>query len=177
VRRHLLDVERMGFCSLGTSGRLVGGFPLPSWPLLDGFLLGCDFGRHRRGVGDWRCRTNSARAPFYRSDPGSRARPSGLDKALRRRSLLSAARRQLAQQGSRWVGAVDVGFAFDKVTQAVVSTRTIEIPDARLPEMLEQGMTAEQSLPWPEKAVELHIVVEDQATGVAGSLRIVRSKN
>ena len=84
---------------------------------------------------------------------------------------------QLAQQGSRWVGAVDVGFAFDKVTQAVVSTRTIEIPDARLPEMLEQGMTAEQSLPWPEKAVELHIVVEDQATGVAGSLRIVRSKN
>jgi hypothetical protein len=43
--------------------------------------------------------------------------------------------------------------------------------------MLEQGMTAEQSLPWPEKAVELHIVVEDQATGVAGSLRIVRSKN
>jgi hypothetical protein len=88
---------------------------------------------------------------------------------------------QLGNQDGKWVGTVEVSFHLESSKAFQVLTRPIEIPEDQLATALERGIVVAHSIEWPiesqRKATSLRVVVEDKASGAAGSLRIPLGKN
>ncbi len=83
---------------------------------------------------------------------------------------------QLGNQDGKWVGAVNVSFHVENSNSAQAIARTIEIPEDQLATALEKGIVIDHSIEWQGNASDLRVVVEDKATGAAGSLRIPLGK-
>jgi len=83
---------------------------------------------------------------------------------------------QLGKQDRKWVGAIDLSFYVEKSNSAQATTRTIEIPEDQLAVALKKGVVIDHSIEWQGKAGDLRVVVEDKASGAAGSLRIPLGK-
>jgi hypothetical protein len=83
---------------------------------------------------------------------------------------------QLGNQDGKWVGAVEVSFHLESSNSFQVLTRTIDVPEDQLSAALERGIVLVHSIELPiesqRKATSLRVVVEDKASGAAGSLRI-----
>jgi VWFA-related protein len=78
----------------------------------------------------------------------------------------------LENQNNTWVGAVDVSFFVAGSPTARTITRKIEIPEEQLAAALEKGIAVSDSI----GPSALRIVVRDQSTGAAGSVRITLDK-
>jgi len=78
----------------------------------------------------------------------------------------------LENQNNTWVGAVDVSFFIAGSPTARTITRKIEIPEEQLAAVLEKGIAVSDSI----GPGALRIVVRDQSTGAAGSVRITLDK-
>lgn len=83
---------------------------------------------------------------------------------------------QLGKQDGKWVGAMDLSFYVEKSRSAQATTRAIEIPEDQLAIALTKGFAIDHAIEWQGKPSELRIVVEDKASGAAGSLRISLGK-
>ena len=83
---------------------------------------------------------------------------------------------QLGNQDGKWVGAVEISFHLEDSNSAQAVTRTIEVPEDQLATALEKGIVIDHSIEWQGKASDLRVVVEDKATGAAGSLRVPLGK-
>ena len=83
---------------------------------------------------------------------------------------------QLANQDGKWVGTLDLAFHVEESTSAQTTSRTIEIPEEKLAAALERGFSFDHTIEWPKKTGNLRVVVEDKASGAAGSLRIPLGK-
>jgi VWFA-related protein len=83
---------------------------------------------------------------------------------------------QLAIQDGKWVGALDLAFHVEESASAQTTSRTIEIPEEKLAAALEKGFTFDHTIQWQGKTGNLRVVVEDKASGAAGSLRIPLGK-
>jgi VWFA-related protein len=83
---------------------------------------------------------------------------------------------QLANQDGKWVGAVDLAFHVEESNSAQTTSRTIEIPEDKLADALQKGFAFDHMIEWQKKTGNLRVVVEDKASGAAGSLRIPLGK-
>ena len=83
---------------------------------------------------------------------------------------------QLGNQDGKWLGALDLAFHVEESTSAQTTSRTIEIPEEKLAAALEKGFTFDHTIEWHGKTGNLRVVVEDKASGAAGSLRIPLGK-
>ena len=79
---------------------------------------------------------------------------------------------QLGNQDGKWVGAIEISFHQENSNSFQLLPQTIEIPEDQLSTALEKGFVVAHSIEWQGKATDLRFVVEDKATGAAGSLRI-----
>jgi VWFA-related protein len=77
---------------------------------------------------------------------------------------------------AKWIGAVKISFVVENSKSAQAATRTIEIPEDQLAAALEEGITFVHSIQSEGKAGDVRVVIEDKATGAAGSLRIPLGK-
>jgi len=78
----------------------------------------------------------------------------------------------LEHQDARWVGGVDVSFYLEGAPSAYTVTRKIAIPDDQLAAALETGIVVGVSLGLPGPTGDVRVVVQDDATGAGGSVRI-----
>jgi VWFA-related protein len=79
---------------------------------------------------------------------------------------------QLYPQDSKYVGAVEISFFVENSKTAQITTRAIEIPEDQLALALERGIGFDHPIELQGKAGLLRVVVEDKATGRAGSLAV-----
>lgn len=79
---------------------------------------------------------------------------------------------RLGNQDGKWTGAVELAFHVENSNAAQTTTRTFEIPEDHLATALEKGIGIDHAIEWHGKPSALRVVVEDKATGAAGSLRI-----
>jgi hypothetical protein len=70
------------------------------------------------------------------------------------------------------VGGVDVSFYLEGAPSAYTVTRKIAIPDDQLAAALETGIVVGVSLGLPGPTGDVRVVVQDDATGAGGSVRI-----
>jgi len=82
----------------------------------------------------------------------------------------------LEHQDARWVGAVDVSLHMEGAPSAYKITRKIAIPDDQLAAALETGIVVDFSVELPAPTGELRVVVQDDATGAGGSVRVPLGK-
>ena len=78
----------------------------------------------------------------------------------------------LEHQDMRWVGGVHVSLYMDGTPSAYKITRKIAIPDAQLAAALDAGIVVEVAVGVPRLAGDLRVVVQDDATGAGGSVRV-----
>jgi VWFA-related protein len=78
----------------------------------------------------------------------------------------------LEHQNSRWVGGVVVSLYMEGAQSAYKILRKIEIPEDQLAAALEMGIVVDVSVDLPKPTGELRVVVQDDATGAGGSVRI-----
>jgi len=78
----------------------------------------------------------------------------------------------LEHQDARWVGGVEVSLYMEGAPSAYKITRKIAIPDDQLAAALEMGIVVDVSVGLTEPTGELHVVVQDDATGAGGSVRV-----
>jgi hypothetical protein len=78
----------------------------------------------------------------------------------------------LEHQDARWVGGVEVSLYMEGALSAYKITRKIAIPDDQLAAALEMGIVVDVSIGLIEPTGELHVVVQDDATGAGGSVRM-----
>jgi VWFA-related protein len=78
----------------------------------------------------------------------------------------------LEHQDARWVGGVDVSLHMEGAPSAYKITRKIAIPDDQLAAALEAGIVVDVSVDLPAPTGELRVVVQDDATGAGGSVRV-----
>jgi len=83
---------------------------------------------------------------------------------------------QLARQNDTWVGAVDVSWFIEGSRTARTMTTNVKIPEDQLAAALEKGIVVNDSIAPDGQAGELRIVVQDRATGAAGSVRVPLGK-
>jgi VWFA-related protein len=83
---------------------------------------------------------------------------------------------QLGNQDGKWTGAVEVSFHVENSGAAQRMTRNIEISEDQFATAIEKGMTINHPVEWHGKASDLRVVVQDKASGAAGSLRIPLGK-
>ena len=79
---------------------------------------------------------------------------------------------QLVHENARWSGGVDVSFLVEGSGSVSTKTLKIDIPDDQFAAMLEKGIDAIESMDTAGKAETVRLVVQDRATGAAGSVRI-----
>jgi hypothetical protein len=77
----------------------------------------------------------------------------------------------LEHQGARWVGGVEVSLYLEGAPSAFKLTRKIAIPDAQLAAALDTGIVVEIAFGVPRTG-DLRVVVQDDATGAGGSVRV-----
>lgn len=78
----------------------------------------------------------------------------------------------LENQDHCWVGAVDVAFLKEGARAASLTEGRLRIPEDRLAGALENGLTIDDSIAMDDKPGALHIVAQDRATGLAGTVRL-----
>jgi VWFA-related protein len=69
-------------------------------------------------------------------------------------------------------GAVDISLYAEGAKSVFALTRRFEIPDSQFAAVLQSGVEIPASLDSASEARDLHIVVQDKATGAAGSVRV-----
>jgi VWFA-related protein len=79
---------------------------------------------------------------------------------------------KLEQQDKAWVGELAVAFLVPGSKGYRVIGHKINIPENQLAHSLEKGITIETPIEAPGSAGVLRIVVQDQASGTAGSLQV-----
>jgi len=78
----------------------------------------------------------------------------------------------LEHQGTRWVGGVEVSLYLEGTPSAYKVTHKIVIPEDQLASALDQGIVVEVTIGAPGPARDLRVVVQDDATGAGGSVRV-----
>ena len=78
----------------------------------------------------------------------------------------------LEHQEARWVGGVDVSLYLEGAPSAYKITRKITIPEDQLAAALEAGIVVDVSVEPTQPTGELRVVVQDDATGAGGSVRV-----
>jgi VWFA-related protein len=81
----------------------------------------------------------------------------------------------LERVDTKWVGNVDLAFLIEGTQSGKAVTNRIEIPEARLASALEKGMVVTDSIEAAGQTARLRVVVQDRATGAAGSVRVALS--
>ena len=79
---------------------------------------------------------------------------------------------QLDHQDARWVGALDVLLYMEGAPSAYRLSRKIAVPEDQLAAALETGITVDASIGLLAPTGDLRVVVQDQATGAGGSVRV-----
>jgi VWFA-related protein len=79
---------------------------------------------------------------------------------------------QLYPQDSKYLGAVEISFFVENSKTAQMTTRAVEIPEDQLALALDRGIGFDHSIELQGKTRLLRVVVEDKATGAAGSLTV-----
>ncbi|HEY2843904.1 MAG TPA: VWA domain-containing protein, partial [Bryobacteraceae bacterium] len=92
--------------------------------------------------------------------------------AFKLRAIVDLHDVHLEHQDSRWVGGVEVSLYLEGAPSAYKITRKIAIPDDQLAAALDMGIVVEVSVGLPGPAGDLRVVVQDNATGAGGSLRV-----
>jgi VWFA-related protein len=82
----------------------------------------------------------------------------------------------LEHQDARWVGGVDVSLYMEGAQSAYTITRKIAVPDDQLAAVLDAGVVVDVSIGLTEPTGELRVVVQDDATGAGGSVRVPLGK-
>lgn len=82
----------------------------------------------------------------------------------------------LDREDNGWVGAVEVSFFVENAKTAQIATKAINIPESQFAAALEKGIGFDHPVAWTGKPADLRIVVEDKATGAAGSVRVPLGK-
>ena len=82
----------------------------------------------------------------------------------------------LEHQDARWVGGVEVSLYLEGAPSAFKLARKIAIPDDQLASALDKGIVVEVAIGVPVPAGDLRVVVQDDATGAAGSVRVPLGK-
>ena len=83
----------------------------------------------------------------------------------------------LEHQDMRWLGGVDLSLYLDGAASVYKITRKIAIPDDQLAAALETGIVVDVSVALPGPAGDLRVVVQDDATGAGGSVRVPLRRN
>jgi VWFA-related protein len=79
---------------------------------------------------------------------------------------------ELSHENGRATGDVDVSFFVDDARSVRTITHKIDLSEAQFAAALDAGITVDNSIPADAKAREIRIVVQDHATGAAGSVRV-----
>jgi hypothetical protein len=79
---------------------------------------------------------------------------------------------QLKHENARWSGGADVSFLVEGSGRLSTKTLKIDIPDDQFAATIEKGIDAVESVDTEGKADRVRVVVQDRATGAAGSLRV-----
>ncbi len=79
---------------------------------------------------------------------------------------------KLERQADSWVGEIGISLYVEGGKEARTFTHKIAIPDKQLAASLERGELVEGPIAVDAPAGVLHIVVQDQATGAAGSVKV-----
>jgi VWFA-related protein len=82
----------------------------------------------------------------------------------------------LEHQDTRWVGGVDVLLYMEGAQSGYKITRKIAVPDDQLTAALEAGIVVDVSIEPTQPTGELRVVVQDDATGTGGSVRVPLGK-
>jgi hypothetical protein len=82
----------------------------------------------------------------------------------------------LEHQDARWVGGVDLSLYLEGAPSVYKITRKIAIPDNQLAAALETGIVVDVSVALAVPAGDLRVVVQDDATGAGGSVRVPLGK-
>jgi VWFA-related protein len=83
----------------------------------------------------------------------------------------------LDHQDAGWVGAVDVSLYLEGEKSAYKITRKIAIPENQLAAALETGIAVDVSVALSGPTGDLRVVVQDDATGAGGSVRVPLRRN
>ncbi len=83
----------------------------------------------------------------------------------------------LDHQDAGWVGAVDVSLYLEGEKSAYKITRKIAIPENQLAAALETGIVVDVSVALSGPTGDLRVVVQDDATGAGGSVRVPLRRN
>ena len=78
----------------------------------------------------------------------------------------------LEHRHMNWVGGLDLSLYLDGAPSAYKITRKIAIPDNQLAAALETGIVVDVSVELAKPDGDLRVVVQDDATGAGGSVRV-----
>ena len=81
---------------------------------------------------------------------------------------------QFERRADKWVTSFDLALAIEAggEPRVAVSPNSLSLSDDQLRQGLVGGVTIDNTVPAPDKAATLHVVIQDKATGEAGSVRI-----
>jgi len=82
----------------------------------------------------------------------------------------------LEHQNARWVGGVEVSLYLEGAPSAYKLTHKIAIPEDQLASALDSGIVVEVNIGAPGSTGDLRVVVQDDATGAGGSVRVPLGK-
>jgi len=81
---------------------------------------------------------------------------------------------QFEKRADKWFTSFDLALAIESggEPKVSVSPNSLSLSDDQLRQGLVGGVTIDNTVPAPDKAATLHVVVQDKASGEAGSVRI-----
>jgi VWFA-related protein len=81
---------------------------------------------------------------------------------------------QFEKRADKWFTSFDLALAIESggEPKVSVSPNSLSLSDDQLRQGLAGGVTIDNTVPAPDKAATLHVVVQDKASGEAGSVRI-----
>jgi hypothetical protein len=82
----------------------------------------------------------------------------------------------LEHQSDRWLGTFDVSLFVEGAKTSRTMTIKIDLAEAQLAGALEKGMEVGNTIRLDGPSGELRVVVQDRATGAAGSIRVALGK-
>ena len=81
---------------------------------------------------------------------------------------------QFEKRADKWFTSFDLALALEAGGEPKISTspKSLSLSDDQLRQALAGGVTIDNTVPAPDKAATLRVVIQDKATGEAGSVRI-----
>jgi hypothetical protein len=81
---------------------------------------------------------------------------------------------QFERRADKWFTSFDLALAIEAggEPRVAVSPNSLSLSDDQLRQGLAGGVTIDNTVPAPDKAATLHVVIQDKASGEAGSVRI-----